>query len=423
MKLFRKKINQQYQSVQRTGRRHLRSRPYIIPIFGLLLGGIIVAAALLTNNSQVLLRPDSSHVVFLFDEGRRETLDTKAATVGDLVNKLPLHLIPQDVVEPSRDTPIFDDNFRINIYRARPVTVVDGSSKTVTLTAQKSARQVAIDAGLKLNAEDIANFAQGNISQNIIGEQVIISRAVPIQLNLYGSQVPSYTLAKTVQGMLEEKHIKLENGETVSPTVKTAITPNMLIFILAKGTQVVTEESTIPTPVQDEADASLSFGTTAVRQTGAPGKKVDTYLVTDQTGTNPGRKLIQEVVIQDPVPQIIAVGTTIDIDSAKVKVMAAAGISASDYQYVDYIVSRESGWCPTKLQGQVGYCPAGPPDYVPDYLGYGLGQATPGSKMSAEGGDWETNPITQLKWATGYADSRYGSWRSAYNHWAAYHNW
>ena len=104
MKLFRKKINQQYQSVQRTGRRHLRSRPYIIPIFGLLLGGIIVAAALLTNNSQVLLRPDSSHVVFLFDEGRRETLDTKAATVGDLVNKLPLHLIPQDVVEPSRDT-------------------------------------------------------------------------------------------------------------------------------------------------------------------------------------------------------------------------------------------------------------------------------------------------------------------------------
>lgn len=422
MRLRRKKISQHYQTAQASGKRQIYRRPYIIPLLGLVLGGVIVAAALLTHGNQIF-QPSNSHVVFLFDNGQQETLDTKAATVGDLVSKLPLHLIPQDVVEPSRDTPIFEDNFRINIYRARPVTVVDGSNKTVTLTAQKSARQVAADAGLKVNAEDIATFAQGNLKENIIGEQVIISRATPITLNLYGSQIPVYTLAKNVNGLLKEKHIKLENGETLSPGGKTPITPNMSVFVLSKGTQLVTEEAAIPVPVQNVADPSLSFGTSAVRQTGAPGKKIDTYLITDQTGANPGRKLIQEVIIQSPVPQIVAVGSTIDIDSAKTKIMAAAGISSSDYQYVDYIVSRESGWCPTKLQGQIGYCPPGPPDSVPDYLGYGLGQATPGTKMASAGSDWISNPVTQLRWATGYADSRYGSWGAAYNHWVNNHNW
>lgn len=423
MKLRRRKGNSSTQAMQLLGQQQIIRRPYLIPLFGLLLGGAIVAAALLTHGSSPTFRPSGSHVVFLFDDGKQETLDTKAATVGDLVKKLPLHLIPQDVVEPSLDTPIFDDNFRINVYRARPVTVVDGSTKTVTLTAQKSARQVAEDAGLKINPEDLATFAQGNLSQNIIGEQVIVSRATPVTLNLYGSQVPTYTQAKTVRGLLEEKHVKLENGETVAPAVKTPVTPGMLVFILAKGTQVVTETNTVPAPVQNVADASLSFGTTAVRQTGQAGKKVDTYLITQQGGKEVGRKLIQEVVVQNPVPQIVAVGTTIAVDGAKQKVMAAAGIAPGDYQYVDYIVSRESGWCPTKLQGQVGYCPAGPPDSMPSYLGYGLGQATPGSKMASAGSDWETNPVTQLRWATGYADSRYGSWGAAYNHWVNNHNW
>jgi uncharacterized protein YabE (DUF348 family) len=416
------KFIEQYQSARIQGRSQLHRRPYLIPVFGLLLGAVIVAGVLWAHGG----RPSefsNAHVVFLFDNGKQETLDTKATTVGQLVNRLPLHLIPQDVVEPAANTPIVEDNFRVNIYRARPVTVVEGSTKIVTLTAQKSARQVAEQAGLKINPEDLATFAQGNLAQNIIGEQVIVSLATPITLNLYGSQVAAYTQAKTIGGMLQEKHIKLGSGENVSPAASTKITPGMEIFVLNKGVQVATIASAILAPMQNIADSSLSFGTTVVRQTGVAGKKIDTYLITSNNGTETGRSLIQEVIIQNPVPQIVAIGTIIDIDSAKIKLMGEAGISSSDLQYVNYILSRESGWCATKLQGQAGYCPPSPPVIVPGYLGYGLGQATPGSKMSSAGSDWETNPVTQLKWCNGYALARYGSWSGAYEHWVAYHNW
>jgi hypothetical protein len=90
--------------------------------------------------------------------------------------------------------------------------------------------------------------------------------------------------------------------------------------------------------------------------------------------------------------------------------MAAAGIAASDYGYVDYIVDNESGWGVTKWN----YGGSG---------AYGLGQALPASKMAVYGDDYLTNPVTQLKWADASAKGRYGSWAAAYNYWVNYHVW
>jgi hypothetical protein len=207
--------------------------------------------------------------------------------------------------------------------------------------------------------------------------------------------------------MMEEKHIKLENGETVKPDVKTPITPNMQIFILAKGSQVVTSEESLPAPTQTVNDATLSFGATVVRQKGAPGKQATTYLVTVKNGVEVSRKIIQQAVVQAPVPQIIARGTTIAINGDKTSIMAAAGISSGDYAYANFIISHESGWRTTAAN------PSG---------AYGLCQALPGSKMATAGGDWQTNPVTQLRWCTGYA-SRYGGWGGAYNFWLSHRYW
>lgn len=409
-----------YKKAQKEGRKHLENRPYLVPLMGLVLGLLIVGAIWVSRSSNYTFRPSEAHVVYLFDKGQRRVLDTKAKTVGELVDRLNLHLINEDVVEPTLDTPIVEDNFRINVYHARPVTVVDGSAKTVTLTAQRSPRVVAEDAGLKVNAEDIATFSQGNLKENVIGEQVVVTRAVPVTLNLYGTQVSTYTRAINVAGLLFEKRIKLDNGESVRPSGGTPIKPGMQVFVLSKGSKVITEEQAIKIPVQTQADPTLSFGTTVTRQKGAEGKKLVTYLVTKKDGKDV-RKLIQQAVIEEPVPKIVAKGTTIDINGDKSGLMRTAGISSSDYGYVNYIISRESGWCPTKAQGEIGYCPA----YhgVPSYGGYGLGQATPGSKMATAGSDWATNPVTQLEWCDGYAQRTYGGWSGAYSHWVAYHFW
>ncbi|MEK7096296.1 MAG: G5 domain-containing protein [Patescibacteria group bacterium] len=423
MKLLRRKISKHYHSAHEGGKRHIKQRPYIVPIFGLILGFVIVGAVLLGGNG-LPLRPSDAHVVFLFEGKDRKVIDTKAKTVGDMVAKLPLHLIPEDVVEPSLDTPIPEDNFRVNIYRARPVTVVDNGNKIVTLTAQKSPRVVAQNAGLSLQAEDRASFDLGAVTENVIGEKVVVARATPVALNLYGAHLTAYTQAKTVKELLAEKQIELSDGESVQPEQNTPITPNLLVFVLNKDARIVTQEVPIPTPEQVINDPSLSFGTTVVRQTGAPGKKLLTYILqTDPSGKEISRQILHEVILQDPVPQITARGSTVAIASDKTGIMATAGIAPGDYAYANYIISRESGWCYTKWQGEYGGCPAyhGAPSSAG--VGYGLCQATPGYKMASAGSDWASNPVTQLRWCSGYARDRYGGWGGAYNFWLSRHYW
>lgn len=85
--------------------------------------------------------------------------------------------------------------------------------------------------------------------------------------------------------------------------------------------------------------------------------------------------------------------------------MAAAGIAAGDWGYVDYVVSRESGWNPNATNSSSGAC--------------GLVQALPCSKVPGNG----YNPVDNLRWANGYATGRYGSWQGAYNFWINNHWW
>ena len=48
---------------------------------------------------------------------------------------------------------------------------------------------------------------------------------------------------------------------------------------------------------------------------------------------------------------------------------------------------------------------------------YGIPQALPGSKMAANGADWQTNPATQIDWGLDYIAGRYGDPCGAWGYW------
>lgn len=420
MRLF-PKFSKQYNALKRPAKLGLEDRPYILPIIGLVLGVLLVGVVLFFGDRQDI-RPSSSHVVFVSDNGRKETVNTRAPTVGDLVKKMPLKLISQDVVEPSLDTPIVEDNFRINIYRARPVTVVVGGEKSVVLSGQRSARVIAQAAGLNVYPEDLVVFEPGQVSQGVLGEEVVVERSAPLTLNLYGTPITVRTHATTVAGLLAEKQIVLASGDSVKPSLNSKLKRNAQVFVVRKGTKIQTVLKLIPAPVQRIKDNKLTFGVTVVRQPGSPGKKLITYAITTKNGKIT-KTQIQAAVVVDPVTEIVAVGTNVDIPTNKTQILARAGVRPSDYQYINYIISHESGWCYTKWQGEIGYCPAyhGAPTVA--YQGYGLCQATPGYKMATAGSDWAWNPVTQVVWCSNYAEGRYGSWAAAYEHWLVYNSW
>lgn len=86
--------------------------------------------------------------------------------------------------------------------------------------------------------------------------------------------------------------------------------------------------------------------------------------------------------------------------------MSAAGISESDWGYVDYIVAKESGWNPNAINASSGAC--------------GLVQIMP---LHTAAYETCTDPVANLSWANNYANGRYGGWAGAYDFWVNNHWW
>lgn len=393
----------------------------MVPVITFAALAVVTSIGILLMGGTSKVTASNAFVVIVSHDHVQQTVPTHEPNVGALLQKLHIALRQGDVVEPSLSTPINQDDFRINVYRSVPVEIVDGTQKTYTFSAATTPLSIAQQAGVTVNAEDELNTLPTTnfLREDAIGERVVINRATPVHVNLYGTQVDMWTHAKTVGDLLKEKGIVLAEHDSLEPVADTPITSNQLIFILRKGVKIESTSQTIPMPVTEQYSADLAFGEQAVRQHGSPGKRVITYQVQIQNGKPVSRKVIQSVIVQPAVAQIVVVGTSLSGIKGD---MALAGISPGDYQYADYIISHESGWCPTKAQGEYGGCPAYT-GYVPSYGGYGLCQSTPGIKMESAGSDWATNPVTQLRWCSGYASSRYGGWQNAYYHWVANGNW
>lgn len=300
---FKRRLPRHVRRIKRASR-----HPLAVPI--ITIAGLIVITAIGLIFYQGHPTPTSKvqpYVVIISHDHTTQVVPSIEPTVGALLKKLNIKLNHGDVVEPGLSAHINQDRFRINIYRALPIEIVEGSTKTFTSSAAKTPRSVAKQAGLNLYPEDlVTSSVSANLTGGGIGQVITVKPSVPINLILYGVPIETRSHSDTVAEMLKEKHVVLQPGDTVQPSLNSPVTPNENIFILHAGTVVTTATQTIPAPVQYVNDPSLTVGTSAVRQTGSPGELLITYELNKQTGAETP---FQSVQVEAPVAEIIAQGT------------------------------------------------------------------------------------------------------------------
>jgi len=398
-----------------------------IPIYlvaSLTLGVILLSFLIIIifhHNAKILLKPIDDKIVIITHDGVVQKVPSTEPTVGALIKSLHIPLYQGDVVEPSLKTHIYQDDFRINIFRAQPVEIVENGQVNYTFSAAFSPRSIAQQQGYKLYPEDIVYKKPINnfLKSYAIADQVIIRPAKLVYLNFFGHQLTIRTQANTVSQLLADENIKLNSKSIVQPSLDSELVSGDQVFVVNHDTRISLVHQTIPMPIQVVYDSNLAYGTGAIRQQGSNGQEVIVYKEHLTNGQVVSQTVQQTIITTPAVPEIEVEGSSLSGIQAD---MAYAGIPPQDYYYASYIISHESGWCPTKAQGQY-YCPL--PSQA-DYMtsnGYGLCQATPGYKMASAGSDWATDPITQLSWCNSYANSRYGGWYNAYIHWIHNGNW
>jgi len=196
----------------------------------------------------------SSHIITIYDGGREQSIITKASTVQKALEEFGARLDKQhDIVEPGLDTPITSNGFKINIYRARTITIVEGARRMRVNTAAQTPTQIAQAAGIVLYREDKVRF---------------------------------------------------------TPPEDVALDGSSLLMRITRATRrTVTTEEEIDFPVEQTRDDSQPLGYRQVKQTGAKGLRKLTYKVEARDGAEVSRQQISSEIIKQPKKQIEVIGT------------------------------------------------------------------------------------------------------------------
>lgn len=350
----------------------------------------------------------------LYVDGQTMNIASSAKTVKEVIDAAGVNLNEKDVVEPGLETEI-TDGYKINIYRSVPVTIQDKGANVEIETAQKTAEGITKEAGIALNPEDGHEIVASDISAEDLkpGLTLKVDRADTVNLNLYGAVTQQRTQAKTVKEFLDEKAIKLQDGDTLVQDPSQAIGDGSTVEVRNDSREVQVVDEEIPMPEEIIKDLNKDTGYREVQSPGYSGQKKVTYEIKKVNGQEVSRTVVSEEVLKPAVKQTTVVGArkvvAANVSGSSRDWLSASGIPESQWGYVDHIINHESHWNYTAQNRSSG--------------AYGLCQALPGSKMASAGADWKTNPITQLRWCNGYASSRYGGWAGAYSFWLAKHWW
>lgn len=350
------------------------------------------------------------HLVTIYDRTKQTTILTDSENIEGALKDANITLDPNDIVEPALNESLVASSYEVNIYRARPVTIVEGNVFRKIMTAYQTPMQIAEVAGIKLYDEDKTEMILNtDLASSGAGLEMKITRAKVVNLDLYGKVIKLRTLKPDIKGFLSEKNVELSYADRISLDQNTSIVDGISLRIWREGVQTIAIEEVIDFEIEEIKDANRYVGYKEIKVAGIKGTKNVTYEINVVNGKEVSRVAISSVVMANPSKQVVVVGTKYNgpeptLTDQQLSWIKAVGIPESDWGYVDYIISKESNWHPNSVNSRSGAC--------------GLAQALPCSKVPGDPMD----PVNNLSWANRYAISRYGSWERAYNFWTS-HKW
>lgn len=313
---------------------------------------------------------DESRLISVYDQGIEHNFLTRETTIGAALETAGIALDARDSVEPSRDEALVASNYQVNIYRARPIIVIDGSTRTKVLSAHQTATKIAMDAGIPLKDGDTAQFSLAtNFVRDGAGQILTITRAREITLDLYGKALPIRTQATTISELLQEKNLTLGVNDRLSHSMTTSIIEGMSIRIWREGIQTVSVEEEIAPPVRLIYDLNQPLGYRAIQSPGVVGLRTITYQIEIRDGKELSRIQLAAVTTRQPSEKTEVIGLRNDGNGLTVNKGAqyftdSRGISHRE-TYYDLPMGVVMGAC-----GQGGYYTVRPDGAKVDRDGY-----------------------------------------------------
>lgn len=275
-------------------------------LFLIVMAVIAISGVTYAANSNV---PKGGRIITIHDRGTEKVVLSQSATVGDALKEAGIEIDSKDAVEPAVTEKLVASDYQINIYRARPVIIIDGNIRSKVITPYQTASQIASSVGIKLYAEDTTSLNRtSDIIADGAGLQLTIKRATPFEFTLYGKTATVRTQASTIAGMLVEKNIKLGKDDHVLPNSDVAIIEGLAVRVWREGKQTITVDEPVDFEVEKIKDADREVGYLLVTTAGVKGLRSVSYEVIIQDGKEVKRTEIASITIKQTAKQVEVVG-------------------------------------------------------------------------------------------------------------------
>lgn len=270
---------------------------------------LVAAASVLGLGHFAHAENESRRLISVYDRGTTKSFLTDKATLDEALKEEGIALDARDAVEPSINQELVASVYKVTIYRARPVVVVDGAVRLKTVSPYQTPQQIAKDVGITVYDEDTATLKPlTNFVNDGAGLQLTIRRATVFTLDLYGKKTEARTQAKTVKDMLKEKNIVLGMNDRLSVPLQSLMTPGLEVRITREGIQTVSIDEAIPVSHQIIYDADRPIGYRATQSEGKPGIRSVTYQLEIKESVEVSRVEIASVVTRQPTVRTEVIG-------------------------------------------------------------------------------------------------------------------
>ena len=197
----------------------------------------------------------------------------------------------------------------------KAITINDNNLIFETNTSTNSISDLFKEKNITLGEED--QVIPGIDSRILPGSKIKINRAATITIEVDGKTIENTTLAKNVAEALDENDITLSHLDLISPNLSHPLNENLKIVITRINIEQKVEEEKIDFKTIAKKDDELGWREKKIEQEGEKGIKEVKYEITYKNGKEISRKILEQHVTKEPVPQIEVQGTYMKLGKAK----------------------------------------------------------------------------------------------------------
>ncbi len=207
------------------------------------------------------------------------------------------------------------DKRELQLPAAKEIILIDNGHRFIILSRANTVEDFLAEHNINLKEEDLIFPSQG--AELLPKMNIEIKRSVKAKIHVDGQEIETDTLSRTVAGALKDASVAVSHLDIVKPVEKAALYEGIEIEITRIEIEEITKEEIIEYKTVEEEDDDLKWRKEKVVQVGENGIKEVDYRLKYRNGKLAEKTKLASRVVKEPIKEIIAIGTKIEVGKTK----------------------------------------------------------------------------------------------------------